>query len=159
MSRRWGWYVSVIVAQYLKALAKQLISESGLFAVNTEKWVQIVLRLSRAVCDNLTEETNESSEGILGMNTNRFGLETPIQQNSGYFCHILTISFRIEFSECWFVISITRWIFNWSAGDCRSQDFGSWCVRDWCQCDSSGRRYSRSKRVCWWFDDSEELSP
>ena len=72
--------------------------ESGLFTVNTEKWVQIVLRLSRAVCDNLTEEANESSEGIFGMNTNRFGFEMPIQQNSLHFCHIMMTSFGDKFS-------------------------------------------------------------
>ena len=47
------------VALYLKALARQLISESGLFPINGEEWVSVVLKLSRAVCDNLTEEAEE----------------------------------------------------------------------------------------------------
>ncbi|KAK8800903.1 hypothetical protein WA588_001734, partial [Blastocystis sp. NMH] len=46
-------------ALYLKALAKQLVSESGLFPINSDEWVSVVLKLSRAVCDNLTEETDD----------------------------------------------------------------------------------------------------
>lgn len=48
-----------VVALYLKALAKQLVSESGLFPINSDEWVSVVLKLSRAVCDNLTEETDD----------------------------------------------------------------------------------------------------
>ena len=48
-----------VVALYLKALAKQMISESGLFPINSDEWVSVVLKLSRAVCDNLTEEAED----------------------------------------------------------------------------------------------------
>lgn len=46
--------------QYVATLARQLVSDSDLFTGNTEKWIQVLLRLSRAASDFLTEENNEN---------------------------------------------------------------------------------------------------
>lgn len=45
--------------QYVNAVARQLVSDCDLFTGAVEKWVQVLLRLSRAASDFLTEENDE----------------------------------------------------------------------------------------------------
>ena len=48
-------------------LARQLITESGLFTADEEKWIMIVLRLSRAVSDFITEENEEGKGRMISL--------------------------------------------------------------------------------------------
>ena len=47
------------IDQYVNAITRQLVGNCDLFAGATEKWVQVLLRLSRAAADFLTEENDE----------------------------------------------------------------------------------------------------
>lgn len=63
MSRLYTFhYRSMIIDQHVKKLAHQLIRESGVFSADEEKWISIVLRLSRIASDFVSEETEEGKD-------------------------------------------------------------------------------------------------
>lgn len=50
-------------------LAVQLIKESGVFSSDEEKWISIVLRLSRSVIDFIKEENEEGKGQLISLSS------------------------------------------------------------------------------------------
>ena len=48
------------IDSYIRLLATQLIQNTDALSVNADKWIMVLLRLSRIVSDFLTEEQNNS---------------------------------------------------------------------------------------------------
>ena len=59
------------IDQYVATLARQLVADSDLFTGSTEKWIQVLLRLSRAAADFLTEENSENGGQALSFSSFR----------------------------------------------------------------------------------------
>ena len=77
-------------------MAKQIVEESEVFSPHEREWIQILLRLSRVVADNLTEDSEEGFHLFSPSLLPTFQTDSPVSGSKLELLHMDSNSFRVD---------------------------------------------------------------
>ena len=84
------------IDRYVALMAKQIIEESEVFSPHEQQWTQILLRLSRVVADNLTEDSEEGFKLLSPSLLPSMQTDSPVSGSKLELLHMDSNAFRTD---------------------------------------------------------------